>query len=159
MGAIGMELTRSRVILNLNADMVDHGQAARIQDSGMTQTWQRIFILVTAVVSVCACVPLRGTRAAPSSTSCVRAAIHQEWPPGLTDKQKHCRATAQIAASCSVPEARLAGILKEVADLFGKGNAEWADLRADWAGVRCARDAQGVPDIDSCCAASEPATR
>lgn len=125
----------------------------------MTQTRQRFFMVIMVALSVCACVPLRGTRGAPSSTSCVHAAVHQDWPPGLTDKQKHCRATAAIAATCSVPEARLAGILKEVADLFGKGNAEWADLRADWAGVRCARAAQNVASIESCCAASEPAPR
>jgi hypothetical protein len=50
-----------------------------------------------------------------------------------------------------VGEARLIAVMKEVADLLGPGNAEWADLRADWAGVRCAVEGGRV---DSCCEAA-----
>jgi hypothetical protein len=79
--------------------------------------------------------------------------LRDRLPPGLPDKQSHCRAAALIAAHCSVGEARLLAVMKEVADLFGPGNAEWADVRADWAGVRCARAGEGE-QVESCCEAA-----
>lgn len=72
-------------------------------------------------------------------------------PENVPDKQAHCLASAAIAWRCSVIEAYGAGIAKEIKDMFGHGDAEWADLRADAAGVRCARSAHNESDIRECC--------
>jgi len=97
--------------------------------------------------------PLRGVqREAPSTLACARAALRDRLPAHLPDKQTHCRATALIAARCSVSEAYAAGIVKELKDLLGPGDAEWGDLRADWAGVRCARAATSDEAAAQCCA-------
>lgn len=72
-------------------------------------------------------------------------------PQAVPDKQAHCLASAAIAWRCSVMEAYGAGIAKEIKDMFGHGDAEWADLRADAAGVRCARSAHSESDIRGCC--------
>jgi hypothetical protein len=102
---------------------------------------------------LCGCMPLRGIqREAPPTLTCVRAALRDRLPARLPDKQTHCRATALIAEHCSVSEAYLAGISKEARDLVGPGDAEWGDLRADWAGVRCARAAKNDADAAQCCA-------
>jgi hypothetical protein len=101
---------------------------------------------------LCGCMPLRGVqRAAPSTLACVRAALRDRLPAHLPDKQTHCRATALIAAHCSVSEAYVAGIAKETKDLLGPGDAEWGDLRADWAGVRCARAVKSDAEAAQCC--------
>jgi hypothetical protein len=70
-------------------------------------------------------------------------------PEGIPDKRAHCLATASIATNCSVAEAYGAGVAKELKDLVTGGDAEWGDLRADAAGVRCAR-ASGN-DVEACC--------
>lgn len=99
-----------------------------------------------------ACVPLGGgQRLARSSLSCARAAVNSSVPEGIPDKRAHCLATASIARNCSVTEAYGAGVGKELKDLFSAGDAEWGDLRADAAGVRCARAATGEIDLQACC--------
>jgi hypothetical protein len=108
-------------------------------------------LLLAAALLLCACAPLRGTqRAAVSVNSCIHAAI-KDLPHNIPDKQAHCRAAALIAEQCSIPEAYLAGVGKEVMDLFDGGDAEWGDLRADWYGVRCARGAGTDDDAVECC--------
>jgi hypothetical protein len=72
-------------------------------------------------------------------------------PEGIPDKRAHCLATASIATNCSVAEAYGAGVAKELKDLFTGGDAEWGDLRADAAGVRCARAAGNASDVEACC--------
>lgn len=107
---------------------------------------------VALAALLCGCIPLReAERSAPSSVGCARAALGDRLPPGLPDKQKHCRAAALIAARCSVGEAALLGVMKEIRDLLGPGNAEWADLRANQAGIRCARGAGSDEQIGECC--------
>ena len=65
---------------------------------------------------------------------------------------KHCMAAAFIARHCSVTEAALASLGKELQDLFTSGDAQWADVRADQRGLRCARSANGDAAIVECCA-------
>lgn len=92
-------------------------------------------------------------RAADSAYACmerVRASI----PTQLPDKRQHCLAGAGIARQCSLSEAYLAGLGKELRDLFGDGDASWADWRADRAGIRCGRSVSDATGIDSCCAAA-----
>jgi len=106
---------------------------------------------VVILLPLCGCTPLHGAqRAAHSTSACVHAAI-KNLPPRIPDKQAHCRATALIADHCSVTEAYVAGVAKETLDLFGPGDAEWGDLRADWAGVRCARAARTDDEAVQCC--------
>ena len=80
-------------------------------------------------------------------------AVRAQLPTDDTDKRLHCLVSAQIARQCSVSEAYLAGIGKELRDLFGRGDAEWADWQADRAGVSCGRMQGSDVDIHACCAA------
>lgn len=84
------------------------------------------------------------------------AVLEQKLPPNLPDKRAHCLAAGLIARYCSPPEAYMAGIGKEVRDLFGHGDVEWADWRADRVGIGCARHAAGDEALAECCAAHEP---
>lgn len=79
-------------------------------------------------------------------------AVRAQLPVIDNDKRLHCLASAQIAQQCSVIEAYMAGMGKELSDLFGHGDAEWADWRADRAGVSCGRHNNSA-DIQACCAA------
>lgn len=108
-----------------------------------------LLLLNALLLTACTVVP---TRPAPSSYGCMLAARAQV-PQDVGDKQQHCVASALIAQQCSVSEAYFAGVGKELRDLFGSGDAEWADWQADRAGVRCARSYANVQDIGTCCAA------
>jgi hypothetical protein len=79
-------------------------------------------------------------------------AVRAQLPVTDNDKHLHCLVSAQITQQCSVIEAYLAGMGKELSDLFGRGDAEWADWRADRAGVSCGRSEEGAVAIDACCA-------
>lgn len=106
------------------------------------------------VLLLCGCASLSGQpRPARSSTGCAQAIIDSKVPAGLGDKRTHCMAAGLIARYCSVTEAYLAGAAKELKDLFTPGgDAEWADLRADNAGIRCARPAMDDAALAACCA-------
>lgn len=91
-------------------------------------------------------------RPAMSSYGCMQA-VRAELPADASDKRLHCVAAAQIARQCSVSEAYLAGMGKELADLFGRGDAEWSDWQADRAGVGCGQTQNSASDIRACCAA------
>lgn len=92
------------------------------------------------------------SRPAVSSYSCM-AAVRDALPAGLSDRAAHCQAAGGIAQRCSVVEARMAGIGKELRDLFTGGDASWADWRSDRAGIRCAT--HGAADsLAECCRAS-----
>lgn len=73
-------------------------------------------------------------------------------PAEMNDAQKHCVASALIARQCSVAEAAMAGIGKELKDAVTAGDASWADWRSDRKGMRCARNAQDEESLRSCCA-------
>ena len=89
-------------------------------------------------------------RPAQSSYGCMQAVV-QQLPESTNDKHLHCLAGAGIARQCSVVEAYLAGIGKELRDMFGAGDPEWADWQADRAGIRCARESATHADIEECC--------
>ena len=89
-------------------------------------------------------------------------ALRPRWtgtcPPGLSDKRAHCIAGGLIARFCSPTEARLAGLGKELRDVFGAGDADWSDWQATRAGVRCAAAAADVASIIACCENVPPGT-
>ena len=77
-------------------------------------------------------------RPAVSSYSCI-IAVRDSVPPQGYDKRMHCLVSAGIAQRCSTFEADLAGLGKELRDLFTAGDdASWSDWRADRAGIHCA---------------------
>ncbi len=51
------------------------------------------------------------------------------------DKLKHCSVTCMLTLRCGAADALELGLLKELKDLFGEGNAEWADLEANQTGA------------------------
>ncbi len=53
----------------------------------------------------------------------------------ISDKTKHCVLSCHMALRCPSFEVWNLGVLKEIYDLLGGGNAEWADLQADRDGI------------------------
>jgi hypothetical protein len=104
-----------------------------------------------AQIGACAHIPSRPKRPAPSSYGCMQTVMRDKLARGLSDKQAHCRAAGLIARYCSGPEAYMAGAGKELKDLLGGGDAEWADWRADRAGIACARHASTDIELLRCC--------
>ncbi len=93
-------------------------------------------------------------RPAVSSYSCMVAVRDSATPQGY-DKRMHCLVSAGIAQRCSVFEADLAGLGKELRDLFSAGgDPSWADWRADRAGIRCAKRGRDPAVLAACCAES-----
>ena len=92
-------------------------------------------------------------RPAVSSYECMKA-VRDALPAGLDDKRAHCLAAGGIAQRCSVFEADLAGLGKEVRDVFTGGDASWADWRADRTGIRCAKQAKNGQTLGACCEAA-----
>lgn len=89
-------------------------------------------------------------RPATSSVECARAVV-AALPPGLSDPEKHCLASAGIAHRCSPFEAWLAGWGKEMQDAFGSGDASLADLEDDRRGRDCARRSDDPDAWPPCC--------
>jgi hypothetical protein len=54
---------------------------------------------------------------------------------GQYDKYKHCAVSCMLTLRCPAIDVLELGILKELADTVGPGNAEIADLKADYYGV------------------------
>ncbi len=81
----------------------------------------------------------------------MQRARDEKLPVGLDDEMKHCVAAGLIARYCSRTEAWLASVGKEIEDVFGRGDAQWADLQADRSGVTCARAASSDQDLRQCC--------
>lgn len=104
------------------------------------------------VTAACSSVPEKPARLERSSYGCMSAVLREKVPANLPDKQAHCLASGLIARHCSLAEAYLAGIGKELKDLLGRGDADWADWRADRVGVACARRASGDAGVEACCA-------
>lgn len=71
---------------------------------------------------------------------------------GQPDYVEHCMAAGSIARYCSVTEAGIASVGKEVLDLFTGGDAEWRDLMSDKRGIQCARKTQTDLELSACCA-------
>ena len=110
---------------------------------------QRFLCAIAASMLLCGCAHV-APRPADSSLSCMRS-VRASLPHGLDDKHAHCLASGLIARRCSVAEGYLAGAGKELADVFGPGDAQWADWRADRVGLKCARNAQDDAAVDACC--------
>ncbi len=111
-------------------------------------------LLAVLVVSLlCGCAPLSRyeVRPARSSLGCMRSVLRMHEPTPAHDAQAHCLAAGLIARYCSISEAWLAGIGKEIRDLFGPGQAEWRDLVADRRGIDCARRVTDDAGLQVCC--------
>lgn len=93
-------------------------------------------------------------RPAKSSYACM-AAVRAQVPSDIPDKRAHCLVAGGIAQRCSVTEARLAGVGKELRDVFTRGDASWADWRADRAGIACAGKSRDAGELAACCASVE----
>lgn len=81
----------------------------------------------------------------------MQSVMQDKLPANLPDSRAHCLASGLIARYCSNSEAYMAGAGKELRDLFGPGDAEWRDWRADRAGIGCARRAKDDTELASCC--------
>jgi hypothetical protein len=104
-------------------------------------------VLLALAGAGCAGNPERPTA---SSLECARAVV-AALPPGLSDPEQHCLASAGIARQCSPFEAWLAGWGKELRDVFDGGDASVEDLADDRRGRRCAAQS-GDPDaLLQCC--------
>ncbi len=55
---------------------------------------------------------------------------------GSYDKFKHCAVSCLLTIRCPAADVLELGIIKELADVVGPGNAEMADLEADYHGVK-----------------------
>lgn len=55
------------------------------------------------------------------------------------DKAMHCTMSCYLAVKCPKEEAALIGYLKEFWDIFGPGDADWNDIKANEAGIRFAK--------------------
>jgi hypothetical protein len=107
--------------------------------------------LLTALLAGCTMNP---ERPAQSSAGCAKAVLERDVPPHLADKLAHCVAGGLIARYCSPTEARLAGLAKEIRDLFTGGDVEFADVQATFAGVQCAESASDAAGAEACCSAT-----
>jgi hypothetical protein len=83
----------------------------------------------------------------------MQAVLRDKLPADLPDKRAHCLAGGLISRYCSITEAYLAGAGKEVRDLLGLGDPEWADWRADRFGIECARESADDASLAACCSA------
>ena len=72
-------------------------------------------------------------------------------PVGIDDDMKHCMAAGLIARYCSRTEAWMASYGKEIEDMFGHGDAQWADIRSDGRGIGCARGVHSDEELRQCC--------
>lgn len=69
----------------------------------------------------------------------------------LKDKTIHCTVSCKIAYKCSSLGSWHMGLFKEILDLFGKGNAEWADIRANAYGIRLSKLISNSAQCDDYC--------
>lgn len=129
----------------------------RAGEGRLSQAATHALVLLT-LATLCACVPLphREPRAAQSSYGCMQAALRDRLPADLPDAQTHCIAAGLIARHCSVTEATLASLGKELRDLLGSGDAEWRDLASDRRGVQCARSIDSDAGLKACCLQTAP---
>jgi hypothetical protein len=115
------------------------------------RSWRAVVLVLALTISACSTISQRPARLGESSYGCISAVLREKLPADLPDDKAHCVASGLVARYCSVTEAYLAGAGKELRDLFGKGDAEWRDWRADRAGIACARTAASDDELVSCC--------
>lgn len=58
------------------------------------------------------------------------ASEHSEY-----DKNRHCTVSCMLALKCNDQEVMMVGLLKEIQDVFGPGEADSEDLKADAFGI------------------------
>jgi hypothetical protein len=107
-------------------------------------------LLLSLLLAGCAA---EARRPATSTVACAEAVVAQ-LPPGLSDPEKHCLASAGIARQCSPFEAWLAGWGKEARDAVGHGDAAHEDLESNRRGRRCAGDSADPEALLACCRAA-----
>ena len=110
----------------------------------------RIAIPATCLLLCLAGCASNPQRPAASSVGCARAVVAR-MPPGLSDPEKHCIASAGIARQCSPFEAWMAGWGKEAQDAFDGGDASREDLDANRIGRRCASGPGALATMIECC--------
>jgi hypothetical protein len=86
----------------------------------------------------------------------MHAALQGRNLTAMDDRLAHCLAAGLIARECSVGEAMLASVGKELRDLFGAGDAEWRDLASDRRGIDCAKQAGSDTELERCCSNAQP---
>ena len=64
------------------------------------------------------------------------------------DKNRHCSVSCMLGLRCNLDEVMLVGVLKEIKDVFGPGNAERADLVADKYGIDLVRHERARTDSE-----------
>ena len=62
------------------------------------------------------------------------------------DKFKHCAVSCYLGLRCGKGQVGLIGVLKEIRDAFGYGNAEIADIKADFYGIKLVRKKLATSD-------------
>ena len=65
---------------------------------------------------------------------------------GQYDKFKHCSISCILTLKCPAVDVLEIGIIKEVIDAIGPGNAEMGDLKADYQGVKFATSNKSATD-------------
>lgn len=65
------------------------------------------------------------------------------------DKNRHCSVSCMLALKCNDQEVMLIGLLKEIKDFFGPGEADQEDLKADAFGISLAAKHAAITD-DQC---------
>ena len=64
------------------------------------------------------------------------------------DKFKHCAVSCYLTLRCKAGQVRAVGVLKEFRDVLGYGNAEIADIKANFYGVKLAKKKIALHDED-----------
>ncbi len=62
------------------------------------------------------------------------------------DKNRHCTVSCMLALKCNDTEVLLVGVLKEFRDVFGPGEADAEDIKADRYGISLVRDDRAQTD-------------
>lgn len=111
------------------------------------------WLCALVALQMTACTPLasKSARPARSTLSCAQSVLATKLPQPLPDATAHCLAAGFIARYCSVSEAYIAGVGKELKDAFGHGDAQWRDWQADRRGIACAKAAMDDAALYSCC--------
>jgi hypothetical protein len=118
----------------------DHGRLP-----GRPATRRLLRLALPLFVSACAAMPR-----APAD-SCMQQTMDSLEVGGLADMRQHCLAAGTIAIRCGGLSATMAGYGKELADVFGPGDAEWRDVAANRAGRRCAGRSKDEAVLSACC--------
>ena len=70
------------------------------------------------------------------------ATEHSEY-----DKNRHCSVSCMLALKCNDQEVMMVGLLKEIQDVFGPGEADAEDLKADAFGIGLASKGAASTDL------------